>query len=389
MGNPLYNVPGLGGYLGMQDIQQDQESQQLRQAIGLASLLDQRRRSEQEAQLAPLRMQLLQSQAQNAQLDTSERQGANTLLTQLGEQYRASQTPKEYPSEDGVPQTRTELPSLDAQIQYYSGMLQNPKTAQIGMQGLARIEQMQATAQDRQSARQQRMEELQMRLNDSRLAAQDRANLSRELARMQIEARRDMAVMASSMRQPPAPSPVTVADPNDPNKAVVIDARSGRKIGAAPPPKAVGAGHLTESEAKGTLFYRQMRTAGDEIDKIVGGGFSEETLPGQIGMRLARSDWTNWMAPAKAQQYAQSTEQWAEAYLRLKTGAATNRDEIVRNARTYFPQPGDSTQVIAQKNAMRRQAESDVSVVAGRGVNLQQEKPQAGASGGWSIQRVE
>lgn len=124
---------------------------------------------------------------------------------------------------------------------------------------------------------------------------------------------------------------------------------------------------LTEGERKAGLFYRQMRSAQKEAEAIVKEGFGTADLMSQIDTRMAGSDWTNWAASDEAQRYRQTTEQWAEAYLRLKTGAATNANEISRNARTFWPQPGDKPDVIAQKERMRLQAETDVKFAAGRG----------------------
>lgn len=124
---------------------------------------------------------------------------------------------------------------------------------------------------------------------------------------------------------------------------------------------------LTENERKTGLFYSQMASSEEQIANILEGGFESDKIGGQVGARMATSDWWNWAAPAEAQQYAQATEQWAEAYLRLKTGAATNKDEIRRNARTYFPQVGDEAPVVKQKNDMRAKAIEDVRRAAGRG----------------------
>jgi hypothetical protein len=363
----------LGGMLAADQIAQQRQASELQQVMGLASVLRQQQAAQQEAQLAPLRMQMLQTQLQGAQQEATQNQEAHGLLGKLYGDFRASQTPKEYPSEDGVPQVRTELPSFDAQRQLFTGMLQNPKTAQMGIQGLTRLDAMQAQGQERQAAREQRMQEIHLRLQDARLAREDRAALQRE-----------MAHLAASLRPPrQEPAPTIVQTDTGPmqvdreGNARPITGPDGKPVSA----KKTGTGHLTEGEAKGTLFYRQMKSANDQLEKVVGSGFSDKELPGQIAMRMARSDWTNWLAPAKAQQYAQATEQWAEAYLRLKTGAATNRDEIIRNARTYFPQPGDSPEVIRQKADMRRQAESDVSVVAGRGIDAtQKEQPKQAPS---------
>lgn len=157
----------------------------------------------------------------------------------------------------------------------------------------------------------------------------------------------------------------------------VIYAPRSQAVGQTVPPPREG-DRLTEGEAKGTIFWRQMSSAEEAARALAGPQFDIANLGNQIGVRMAGSDLTNWLAPEKAQQYAQASEQWAEAYLRLKTGAATNADEIKRNARAYFPQPGDEPQTIIQKNQMRAKAIQDVSIVAGRGVN----KAPAGGGGG-------
>lgn len=90
MAHSVYNIPGLGGFLGMQDIQQQQEGQQIRQMIGLASLLERRKAAEQEAQLAPLKMQLMQAQADQARGLADERARSESFNQQLTELVKGS-----------------------------------------------------------------------------------------------------------------------------------------------------------------------------------------------------------------------------------------------------------------------------------------------------------
>lgn len=81
------------------------------------------------------------------------------------------------------------------------------------------------------------------------------------------------------------------------------------------------------------------------------------------------STWTNWMAPADAQKAAQAQRQWAESFLRAKTGAAATQPEVEGNIRTFFPVVGDTPEVINSKAAARAQAEQDMQIVAGRGAS--------------------
>ena len=159
---------------------------------------------------------------------------------------------------------------------------------------------------------------------------------------------------------------VEISDPSSPTGVRMV--KRSEAAGQPAPPKA--SGRLNESEAKGALFYSQMQSANNAIQGIVKNGFNPVDLNKQVDVRLAANDLGNFFASSGAQQYQQAAEQWAEAYLRLKTGAATNKDEIRRNAKAYFPMPGDKVDVVIQKNSMRKQAEQDVGLVAGRGKEM-------------------
>jgi hypothetical protein len=92
-------------------------------------------------------------------------------------------------------------------------------------------------------ARQAAIEQLEMRLADQRLAAQDRAALQEQLAQMRIDAQRDMAQFAANNRPPPQlppVTPVTIQDPKDPNKTIIIDGRTRAVLGAGPKLTQVG-----------------------------------------------------------------------------------------------------------------------------------------------------
>lgn len=56
------------------------------------------------------------------------------------------------------------------------------------------------------------------------------------------------------------------------------------------------------------------------------------------------------------QRYMQAAEQWIRAFLRKESGAAIGKDEFVRDFKVYFPQPGDSKEVIDQKAQARIRA---------------------------------
>lgn len=122
---------------------------------------------------------------------------------------------------------------------------------------------------------------------------------------------------------------------------------------------------LTEGEAKNTLYLGQMRDASKTLSQLESQGITAR--PAQVA--ATGSPYTNWLAGSDAQQVAQTQRQWAEAYLRAKTGAAATQGEVENNIRTFFPVVGDSAKVIEQKRIARQQAEKDMETPAGRGAS--------------------
>lgn len=126
---------------------------------------------------------------------------------------------------------------------------------------------------------------------------------------------------------------------------------------------------LTESQGKASAFQSQMISASNAVKTLENAGFDPTSFKSQTAVKLAGGI-ANPAIPATAQQYKQAQEQWSEAYLRFKTGAAATENEVQRNVKTFFPQFGDKPDQIAQKAAMREQAERDVGIAAGRGAGL-------------------
>jgi len=122
---------------------------------------------------------------------------------------------------------------------------------------------------------------------------------------------------------------------------------------------------LTESESKATLYLGQMRSATNTLNQLQAEGKTAE--PWQVAMTGSMGG--NVLTSSNAQQIGQAQDQWSEAYLRQKTGAAATKDEIKLNNRTFFPQIGDSPAVIKQKADMRAQVEQGMEIPAGRGAS--------------------
>lgn len=122
---------------------------------------------------------------------------------------------------------------------------------------------------------------------------------------------------------------------------------------------------LTEAQAKATTFLGQMRSATKELEAAGGDRSSLLTQANVLGAGTM----ANTLVTPEAQRINQAQEQWAEAFLRFKTGAASTEQEVRRNVQTFFPRVGDSQDVIAQKQRARMQAEKDMEIAAGRGTS--------------------
>ena len=128
--------------------------------------------------------------------------------------------------------------------------------------------------------------------------------------------------------------------------------------GVTPPPKEEKA--PTESQAKAATFYKQMTGASETLNALEKEGYNPAQLSNQISVAAAGTGATGLVNP-QAQRARQAQEQWAESFLRIKTGAAATKDEVKRNVETFFPKIGETDPtVIQQKANARKAAEQDV-----------------------------
>jgi len=270
---------------------------------------------------------------------------------------------------------------------------QDPNLKQFGMQGLAKMPEIQAQQQERvdnrawrtqeaEAARAARAEELKVRMEDQRASQAERLQAQKELREMMIQAQKDtQRVIAANRPERQAQIIQTAEGPAQlvNGRAVPIIGADGKPVRAAA--TATGAEKpLTESQAKGSLYLGQMRTANDELDALetAKGTRKAQSIASPAAVAAAGSTWTNWATSPDAQKVSQLQSQWSEGFLRAKTGAAATEGEVKLNNRTFFPVVGDSEEVIKQKKKMRRVAEKDMEIVAGNGA-----KKAGGASGAW------
>ncbi len=141
---------------------------------------------------------------------------------------------------------------------------------------------------------------------------------------------------------------------------------------------------LTEVQGKAALFGARAEEA-DKILRDLEGKYSRTGLAAKVG---AEGTWGiggalgavgNAMLSPEAQKADQAQRDFVNAVLRQESGAAISQGEF-NNARIqYFPQPGDTPSVVAQKARNRKTAIEGFKNVAGKGAYT---APSVESSGG-------
>lgn len=167
----------------------------------------------------------------------------------------------------------------------------------------------------------------------------------------------------------------------------LVDARS-REANAL---KAAEGKAPTEFQGKSAAFGLRAEEANKILNNLQG-----KYSPAAINSKLALSNTpiiggilgsaTNLALSPEDQQVEQAQRDFLNATLRQESGAAIGVPEFRNGQLQYFPQPGDSPQVIAQKARNRELVIQGFQGNAGKAKLTAPMIP--AANGGWSIQRV-
>lgn len=111
---------------------------------------------------------------------------------------------------------------------------------------------------------------------------------------------------------------------------------------------------LTDAQSKALLFASRMLSADKTLGELSRKG-TQVSVPGSTNNGAIGSA-VNMALPAEQQQLAQAKRDFVNAVLRRESGAVISPDEFSNADKQYFPQPGDSRQVIEQKARNRRVA---------------------------------
>jgi hypothetical protein len=128
-------------------------------------------------------------------------------------------------------------------------------------------------------------------------------------------------------------------------------------------PAAQAARSVTGSERQTLSFYNRAKEASDMLAQgDLEGRIAQQNTLGQLWGQYAPN-----IAQTKDQQlYRQAQRAFTEARLRKESGAAIPDAEYASDANTYFAQPGDSKETIAQKQQARQAVLDGLKFSSGR-----------------------
>jgi hypothetical protein len=154
---------------------------------------------------------------------------------------------------------------------------------------------------------------------------------------------------------------------------------------------------LTDGQGKAALFGSRAAIASDIIEGLSASGDygdAQSLMASQDSMIPFVGRIANKFADTNTQKMVQAQRDFVNAVLRLESGAAIGQAEFENAAKQYFPQQGDSPEVLAQKKQNRELAIEGLSMMggeqAGGYINEQRTryKSKGATTGQWGIERV-
>jgi hypothetical protein len=131
----------------------------------------------------------------------------------------------------------------------------------------------------------------------------------------------------------------------------------------------------TESEQKAAGFSQRMELSNQLITDLENKVISQGKDPSVMypttetqaygGIPFIGDYARTKVSSTEQQQYRQAQENWVRANLRKESGAVIGADEMADEIRTYFPQPNESQETIAQKQLARQVTQNAMKTAAG------------------------
>jgi len=151
---------------------------------------------------------------------------------------------------------------------------------------------------------------------------------------------------------------------------VRVNLDTGEATIVATPQGVGGYGRPSDVERQAVSYYDRAKAADANAASF-------EDAMHDLGPQL-QTKLPSFLQSAAGQQYSQAQREFTEARLRKESGAAIPASELANDAKTYFVQPGDTPQVIAQKQASRARFLRGLNKTTG---NLQQKEDETKKSG--------
>lgn len=111
-----------------------------------------------------------------------------------------------------------------------------------------------------------------------------------------------------------------------------------------------------QSQAAG--YANRMTQAEDILSSTQAAGYDPTNLQDIYGGAVPGVG--GFLTTPEGKLYKQAQEDWVRAKLRKESGAVIGADEMADEIKTYFPQPGDTPEVIAQKERARKIATNNL-----------------------------
>jgi hypothetical protein len=122
----------------------------------------------------------------------------------------------------------------------------------------------------------------------------------------------------------------------------------------------------TEGEANAAGFAQRMERVNSILSGLPANAAPDILTATAGGIPLVGGVAQRGIQTAQQQQYKQAADDWIRAKLRKESGAAIGKEEMEQEYKTYFPQIGDSQEVIKQKTQAREVATAAMKRAAGR-----------------------
>ena len=179
------------------------------------------------------------------------------------------QQAKAYESELGALGPNPDQGALSSLMMKYGG-------PQAALHSLDRSAAREVANTNAAAMREQRLHEIELRGMQAIERVREQAAQNRitkeEADRREATMRDGMARLAASLRQPVAPTITEVADPADPTRAIKIDARTGAKIGDAPPkPPTAAAVKASDEASKEQATVESVRQRVNKMSSLIQG----------------------------------------------------------------------------------------------------------------------